>query len=60
MAKIGDKRFDVEAGDLVLIPANEWHGTENPSDEAMVVYAVAQREGLYLQKPVITASAMAT
>lgn len=50
---IGDERFEVEAGDVVLVPANVWHGTQNPYDEPVHVYGVQQMNGSYLQAPVL-------
>ncbi len=38
---IGDKRYDVAAGDTVFIPANTWHGTQNPGPGPLRVLAVA-------------------
>ena len=32
---IGDKKYDVEAGDVMLVPALTWHGTRNPSDDTV-------------------------
>ncbi len=38
---IGDKKYEVQAGDSVFIPANTWHGTQNPGTEPLRVLAVA-------------------
>lgn len=38
---IGDKRYEVQAGDTVFIPANTWHGTQNPGVEPLKILAVA-------------------
>ena len=38
---VGDKRYEVTAGDAVFIPANTWHGTQNNSKEPVLIYAVA-------------------
>ncbi len=38
---VGDREYDVEAGDAVFIPANTWHGTQNPGPGIMRVLAVA-------------------
>lgn len=54
---IGDKTYEVEAGDVILIPANEWHGTENPNNEPIEFYGVQMLDGTYLQKPALIASA---
>jgi mannose-6-phosphate isomerase-like protein (cupin superfamily) len=51
---IGGKEYDVEAGDLVFIPANTWHGSQNPStDEPLRFFAVTQgrRTPLAVQVP---------
>lgn len=39
---IGDKQYDVQEGDVVFIPANTWHGTQNVSDENLLFFAVTQ------------------
>jgi len=40
---IGGKEYDVEAGDLVFVPANTWHGSQNPSTgEPLDFFAVTQ------------------
>lgn len=54
---IGDQTFEVEAGDVMFVPANVWHGTENPYDEAIEFYGVQMLDGTYLQKPALIASA---
>ncbi len=38
---IGDKRYEVKAGDVVFVPANTWHGTQNPGPEVLKFLAVA-------------------
>ncbi len=38
---IGDKQYEVKAGDAVFIPANTWHGTQNPGPEPLRYLAVA-------------------
>ncbi len=38
---VGDKQYDVQAGDAVFIPANTWHGTQNPGPGVMRILAVA-------------------
>ncbi len=48
---VGDKEYQVEAGDLIFIPANVWHGTQNPYDEPLRFYAVAQQPGNPVQTP---------
>ncbi len=37
---IGDKKYEVEAGDVCFIPANTWHGTQNPNKEPLTFLAV--------------------
>jgi len=37
---IGNKQYEVKAGDTVFIPANVWHGTQNPGDEPLSYLAV--------------------
>jgi mannose-6-phosphate isomerase-like protein (cupin superfamily) len=54
---IGDQTFEVTAGDAILIPANEWHGTENPYDEPIEFYGTQMLDGTYLQQPARVASA---
>lgn len=46
---IGDERYEVEAGDFIHIPANVWHGTQNPYDEPVRILAVQQFPGTYSQ-----------
>jgi len=53
--KIGDKVYEVEAGDIVFIPANVWHGTQNPTDVPLRIFAVSQALGATLDVPVIHA-----
>ena len=48
---IGDERFEVEPGDFMHVPANTWHGTENPHTEPLVFLAVQQFPGTYRQVP---------
>ena len=48
---VGDERFEVEAGDFMHIPANTWHGTQNPYDEPVRMLAVQQFPGTYVQTP---------
>ena len=48
---IGDVRFDVKIGDLCHVPANIWHGTENPHPEPLVFLAAQQFPGTYRQVP---------
>ncbi len=38
---IGDKKYEVQEGDTVFIPANTWHGTQNPGTEPLRIFAVA-------------------
>ncbi len=46
---IEDIRFDVEVGDFCHVPANVWHGTENPRPEPLVFLAAQQFPGTYRQ-----------
>lgn len=39
---IGDKTYEVKAGDTVFIPANVWHGTENPGPDPLLFFAITQ------------------
>ena len=48
---IEDVRFDVEVGDFCHVPANVWHGTENPHPEPLVFLAAQQFPGTYRQVP---------
>lgn len=48
---IGDQRFEVGAGDFMHVPANVWHGTENPYDEPLVFLAAQQFPGTLRQVP---------
>jgi len=51
---IGDKVYEVEAGDAMFVPADVWHGTQNPYDEAFRFYAVAYTDiGVPLMRSVI-------
>lgn len=54
---IGDQTYEVEAGDFMLVPANVWHGTENPTDEPIEIYGVQMVDGTYVQVPALIASA---
>ncbi len=46
---IGDERFEVRVGDFCHVPANIWHGTENPNPEPLVFLAAQQFPGTYRQ-----------
>ena len=46
---VEDIRFDVKVGDFCHIPANVWHGTENPHPEPLVFLAAQQFPGTYRQ-----------
>ncbi len=46
---IADDRFDVKVGDFCHVPANVWHGTENPNPEPLVFLAAQQFPGTYRQ-----------
>jgi mannose-6-phosphate isomerase-like protein (cupin superfamily) len=48
---IADERFDVKVGDFCHVPANVWHGTENPNPEPLVFLAAQQFPGTYRQVP---------
>ncbi len=48
---IGDVRLDVKVGDFCHVPANIWHGTENPHPEPLVFLAAQQFPGTYRQVP---------
>jgi mannose-6-phosphate isomerase-like protein (cupin superfamily) len=48
---IGDRRFEVNVGDFMHVPANVWHGTENPYDEPLVFLAAQQFPGTLRQVP---------
>ena len=48
---IGDERFDVKVGDFCHVPANTWHGTENPNPEPLIFLAAQQFPGTYRQVP---------
>jgi quercetin dioxygenase-like cupin family protein len=48
---IGDKTYDVKTGDTIFIPANEWHGTQNPYDEPCRFLAVIMWDNTHIQKP---------
>jgi mannose-6-phosphate isomerase-like protein (cupin superfamily) len=51
--RIGDKEYDVEAGDMVFIPANVWHGTQNPTDDPVRIFAVSQALGANVEIPAL-------
>ena len=46
---IEEERFDVKVGDFCHVPANVWHGTENPNPEPLVFLAAQQFPGTYRQ-----------
>ena len=46
---IGEERFEVKVGDFCHVPANIWHGTENPNPEPLVFLAAQQFPGTYRQ-----------
>lgn len=48
---VGDKRFEVKRGDFMHIPANTWHGTQNPHDEPLRFLAWQQFPGTFRQTP---------
>jgi mannose-6-phosphate isomerase-like protein (cupin superfamily) len=48
---IGDQRFEVKAGDFLHVPANVWHGTQNPNDEPLRFLAAQQYPGTFRQMP---------
>ncbi|MFQ5849609.1 MAG: cupin domain-containing protein [Candidatus Binatia bacterium] len=48
---IRDQRFEVKAGDFLHVPANTWHGTQNPSDEPLRFLAAQQYPGTFRQTP---------
>ena len=48
---IGEERFEVHTGDFCHVPANVWHGTENPNPEPLVFLAAQQFPGTYRQVP---------
>ncbi|MBI2918975.1 MAG: cupin domain-containing protein [Chloroflexi bacterium] len=48
---VGENEYQVKAGDFVFIPANTWHGTQNPYDEPVKVMAIQQMPGTSLQVP---------
>ena len=51
---IGDKVYEVEAGDVMFVPANTWHGTQNPYDDSFRFCAVAYTDiGVPRMQPVI-------
>ncbi len=53
---VGDEEFQVEAGDFILIPANVWHGTQNPYDEPVRFLAIAQLpSGIEMPTPYVRA-----
>ncbi len=37
---IGDKEYEVRAGDVMLVPIHTWHGTQNPFSEPVRFFAV--------------------
>lgn len=37
---IGDTKYEVKAGDTVFIPADTWHGTQNPGPDTLCFLAV--------------------
>lgn len=47
---VGDEEYQVGPGDFIFIPANTWHGTQNPYDEPVRFLAVAQLPGTCVQK----------
>ncbi|HLB29758.1 MAG TPA: cupin domain-containing protein [Dehalococcoidia bacterium] len=49
---VGDKRYEVQAGDAVFIPAFTWHGTQNPGPDPLVFLAVTNNSNP-VQKSII-------
>lgn len=47
---VGDKEYHVGPGDFIFIPANTWHGTQNPYKEPARFMAVAQQAGSHVPK----------
>ena len=47
--QIGDETFEVKVGDFCHVPANIWHGTQNPNPEPLVFLAAQQFPGTYRQ-----------
>jgi mannose-6-phosphate isomerase-like protein (cupin superfamily) len=43
---IGDREYDVKKGDVVFIPANTRHATENPSPEPLRFFTALQGRGM--------------
>jgi len=41
---IGDKEYEVEEGDVMLVPGQTWHGTQNPSADPVIFFAVAHSD----------------
>ena len=46
---VEEERFEVKVGDFCHVPANVWHGTENPRPEPLVFLAAQQFPGTYRQ-----------
>lgn len=53
--RVGDKVYEVAAGDVAFTPANAWHSTQNDGDEPVRIFQVSQALGAPLQVPVIRA-----
>jgi quercetin dioxygenase-like cupin family protein len=50
---VGDKEYEVKAGDAVYIPANEWHGTQNNYDQPVKIFVTGMFSGTSLQRPAL-------
>ncbi len=51
---IGDKQYNVKAGDTVFIPADTWHGTQNNTSEPVRILAVSHSDvGVPLVKRIV-------
>ncbi len=49
---IGDEEYEVEAGDFCFIPADIWHGTQNPGTEPLRFIAITM-ESMVVKSPFI-------
>lgn len=54
---IGDKKYEVKAGDTIFIPAFTWHGTQNTGTEPLKIVAISHGEvGAPLAKQIVYAT----
>jgi mannose-6-phosphate isomerase-like protein (cupin superfamily) len=53
--RIGDQAYPVEQGDIIFVPANTWHYTENSADEPLTFFSITQARGTPVAMPALLA-----